>query len=44
MPLAIYHQYEPTFSLSHLVETQFATNFLVVDRLVNVWEAIEKTS
>jgi hypothetical protein len=44
MPLAIYRQYEPTFSLSHLVETQFATIFFMVDRLVNVWEAIEKTS
>jgi hypothetical protein len=44
MPLAIYHQYEPTFSLSHLVETQLATNFFMVDRLVNVWETIEKTS
>jgi hypothetical protein len=43
MPLAIYCLYEPTFNLSRLVETQFATNFIMVDRLVNVWEAIEKT-
>jgi len=42
MPLAVYCLYEPTFNLSRLVETQFATNFIMVDRLVNVWEAIEK--
>jgi hypothetical protein len=42
MPLAIYSQYELTFNLSHLLETQFATNFLMVDRLVNVQPTIEK--
>jgi hypothetical protein len=43
MPLAVYCLYEPTFNLSRLVETQFAKIFIMVDRLVNVCEAIEKT-
>jgi hypothetical protein len=43
MPLVVYCLYEPTFNLSCLGETQFATNFIMVDKLVNVWEAIEKT-
>lgn len=42
MLLAIYCWYELAFSLSNPIKTQFATNFFMVDRLVNVQEAIEK--
>ncbi len=43
MPLAIYSRYDPTFNLSHLVETQFATKNFMVDKLVNVQPTTEKT-
>jgi hypothetical protein len=42
MPLVIYRWYEPTFILSHLVETRFPTKKFMVNNLVNVREAIEK--
>jgi hypothetical protein len=42
MPFGIYRWYKSTFNLSHHVKTRFATNFIMVDKLVNVWRLLRR--
>ena len=43
MPLAIFRRHSPNHILKNPVETRFATMFLMIERLVEVREAIEAT-
>jgi hypothetical protein len=41
-PLAIFHHYETNLMLLNPIETQFATNFLMVERLFKLRPTIEQ--
>jgi hypothetical protein len=43
VPLAIFHHYETNLMLLNPTETQFVTNFLMVERLFKLKLAIEQT-
>ena len=42
-PLAICRLHEADLALLHPAATRFATNFLIVDRLITLWNAVELT-
>lgn len=43
MPLAIFRRHSPNHVLKNPVQTRFATTFLMIERLVEVREAVEST-
>ena len=43
MPLAVFRKYEANFSLLMPRQTRFASHFIMIDRLLNVKEALEQT-
>ena len=43
MPLAVFRKHEAKFSLLMLGQTRFASHFIMIDRLLNVKEALEQT-
>ena len=43
MPLAVFRKHEAKFSLLMLGQTIFASHFIMIDRLLNVKEALEQT-
>ena len=43
MPLAVFRKYEAKFSLLMPGQTRFASHFIMIDRLLNVKEALEQT-
>ena len=43
MPLAVFRKHEAKFSLLMPGQTRFASNFIMIDRLLKVKEAVEQT-